>query len=78
MPDGILITGLNGSGKSTVCKILADRLNYYSMDVEDYYFIKSDTPYSKFHTLEETRQLMLNDIHKPVSYTHLRAHETGT
>lgn len=64
MPNGILITGLNGSGKSTVCKILADRLNYYSMDVEDYYFIKSDTPYSKFHTLEQTKQLMLKDIHK--------------
>lgn len=64
MHNGILITGLNGCGKSTVCKILADRLNYYSMDVEDYYFIKSDTPYSKFHTLEQTKQLMLKDIQK--------------
>lgn len=64
MPDGILITGLNGCGKSTICKMLADRLNYYSMDVEDYYFIKSDTPYSKFHTLEQTKQLMLKDIQK--------------
>lgn len=62
MPNGILITGLNGCGKSTVCKILADKLKYHSMDVEDYYFIKNDMPYSKFHTLEQTKQLMLNDI----------------
>lgn len=62
LPDGIIITGLNGCGKSTVCKLLAKKLNYYSMDVEDYYFIDSDIPYSKFHTHEETRKLMLEDI----------------
>ncbi len=64
MSNGIIITGLNGCGKSTVCKLLAEKMNYYSMDVEDYYFIKSDTPYSKFHTLEQTKQLMLKDIQK--------------
>lgn len=61
---GILITGLNGSGKSTVCRLLAEKLNYFSMDVEDYYFIKSDIPYSQFHTLEETQRLMEEDIEK--------------
>lgn len=64
MPNGILITGLNGCGKSTVCRLLAEKLNYFAMDVEDYYFIKSDTPYSKFHTLEETQTLMEKDIEK--------------
>lgn len=64
MPEGILITGLNGCGKSTVCRLLAEKLNYFSMDVENYYFIKSDTPYSKFHTLEETQRLMECDIEK--------------
>lgn len=64
MNNGIIITGLNGCGKSTVCKLIAEKINYYSMDVEDYYFIKSDIPYSKFHTLEQTRQLMLDDIRK--------------
>ncbi len=64
MSDGIIITGLNGCGKSTVCKLLAEKMNYYSMDVEDYYFIDSDIPYSKFHTHEETRKLMLDDIAK--------------
>ena len=64
MSNGIIITGLNGSGKSTVCRLLAEKINYYSMDVEDYYFIDSDIPYSKFHTHEQTEKLMLNDILK--------------
>lgn len=64
MAEGILITGLNGCGKSTVCRLLSEKLNYYSMDVEDYYFIKSYIPYSKFNTLEETQQLMENEIEK--------------
>lgn len=62
--NGIIITGLNGCGKSTVCRLLADKLNYYSMDVEDYYFIDSDIPYSKFHTHEQTKKLMLDDIER--------------
>lgn len=35
MKNGIIIIGLNGSGKSTVCRELARRLNYKLMDVED-------------------------------------------
>lgn len=64
LPDGIIVTGLNGCGKSTVCKLLAKKMNYYSMDVEDYYFMESDIPYSKFHTHEQTKKLMLDDIKK--------------
>lgn len=68
MSNGIIITGLNGCGKSTVCKALAEKLNYYSMDVEDYYFIDSDIPYAKFHTHEETKKRMLDDILKHKNY----------
>lgn len=68
MPEGIIITGLNGCGKSTVCKALAEKLNYFSMDVEDYYFIDSDIPYSKFHTHSQTKELMLDDILKHKNY----------
>lgn len=74
MPNGIILTGLNGSGKSTVCKQLAKKLNYYSMDAEDYYFIKSDLPYSKFHTLEQTKNLMLCDIMKHSNYVLATVH----
>ena len=62
MLNGIIIMGLNGSGKSTICRQLADLLNYRPMDVEDHYFLDSDIPYTKSRTQEEVRQLMLQDI----------------
>ena len=62
MPKGIAIVGLNGSGKTTLGRALAERLGYYRMDVEDYYFPKSDVPYSVARTREEVERLMLADI----------------
>lgn len=62
MSNGIIIMGLNGSGKSTICHQLADLLNYRCMDVEDYYFLDSDIPYAKSRTREEVKQLMLDEI----------------
>lgn len=43
---GILICGLNGSGKSTVGKLLADRLGYLFIDNEELYFPNRDSDYS--------------------------------
>ena len=40
MVQGIAIFGLNGGGKSTLAHVLAKRLEYFEMDVEDYYFPK--------------------------------------
>jgi adenylate kinase family enzyme len=62
MLNGIIIMGLNGSGKSTICHKLADLLNYRRMDVEDYSFLDSEIPFAKSRTLEEVKQLMLDDI----------------
>jgi len=62
MPKGIAIVGLNGSGKTTLGRGLAERLGYYRMDVEDYYFPKSDVPYAVARTREEVERLMLADI----------------
>ncbi len=62
MPHGIAIVGLNGSGKTTLGRGLAQRLGYYRMDVEDYYFPKSDVPYAVARTREEVERLMLADI----------------
>lgn len=42
---GILICGLNGCGKSTLGKLLADRLSYTFIDNEDLYFPKEDSLY---------------------------------
>lgn len=38
MREGIAIVGLNGSGKSTLAHGLSNRIGYYEIDVEDYYF----------------------------------------
>ena len=41
----ILVCGLNGTGKSTLGRILADRLVYEFIDNEDLYFQQADTEY---------------------------------
>ena len=42
---GILICGLNGTGKSTVGRMLADRMGYEFIDNEDLFFPKADPLY---------------------------------
>ena len=42
---GILICGLNGTGKSTLGKMLAARMGYEFIDNEDLYFPKRDPSY---------------------------------
>ena len=42
---GILVCGLNGTGKSTLGRILAARLGYAFIDNEDLYFPKADPAY---------------------------------
>ena len=42
---GILICGLNGTGKSTLGRILADRMGYEFIDNEDLFFPKTDPSY---------------------------------
>ena len=61
-PQGILIFGANGSGKSTLGLELARLLDYKHMDIEEYYFIKSDIPYTISRTKEEVIKLLYNDI----------------
>lgn len=68
MPNGIIIIGLNGSGKSTICRELAQRLNYKCMDVEDYYFLDSDIPYTVSRTRGEVEKLIIDDIERFPNY----------
>ena len=42
---GILICGLNGCGKSTLGRLLAERLGYRFIDNEDLFFPKDDPSY---------------------------------
>lgn len=62
MQYGICICGLNGSGKTTLGAALAEKLGFKHMDVEDYYFTRTDNPYASARTREEVEELLLEDI----------------
>lgn len=68
MPNGVLVFGANGSGKSTIGRELARVLNYRFMDHEDYHFEKSEIPYTVERSREACLRLMLDDIHKYGSF----------
>ena len=59
---GILVMGLNGCGKSTLGRALADKLGYRFMDAEDYYFpAGQDNPYAVSRSREEALALLRAD-----------------
>ena len=50
MQKGLLILGLNGCGKTTVGRIVAEKLGLFRMDHEDYYFpVAGDFTTSRTH-----------------------------
>lgn len=61
---GIIVCGLNGVGKSTLGKALADKLGYHFIDNEDLYFPKTDPDYiyASQRTQEEVERLLLERI----------------
>lgn len=67
-PHGIIVFGANGSGKTTLCRELARILNFKHMDIEDYYFEKSEIPYTVARSREDVLNLMLSDIEKYRSF----------
>lgn len=60
----IMVCGLNGTGKSTLGKALAEKLHFHFTDNEDLYFSKSDPDYvyASPRTKEEVRPLLLQEI----------------
>lgn len=62
MKYGICVCGLNGCGKTTLARALAEVLQFRHMDAEDYYFTESANPYSHARTQEDVRKLLLDDI----------------
>lgn len=68
IPHGIIVFGANGSGKTTLGRELARILNYKHMDIEDYYFEKSEIPYNVARSREDLLNLMLSDIKKYRSF----------
>ena len=61
---GIIICGLNGVGKSTLGKALAEKLHFYFIDIEDLYFPKTDPDYiyTSQRTHEEVERLLLHEM----------------
>lgn len=61
---GVIICGLNGTGKSTLGKVLAEKLDFYFIDIEDLYFPKTDSDYiyTSPHTRKEVEKLLLNEV----------------
>ncbi len=64
MGTGIMICGLNGVGKSTFGKALAEKLDFYFIDNEDLYFPKTNPGYLYDcpRTREEVEGLLFHEI----------------
>ena len=67
-PRGIIVFGANASGKKTVGRELARRLNFYFMDIITYHFEQSDIPYTVERSREACLDLMRADIEKHRSF----------
>lgn len=63
MGKGILLCGCNGCGKSTLGRMLAERLGVRFLDIEDYFFPKKDPdyPYRGSRSREEAVALLTAD-----------------
>ena len=66
MGTGIIVCGLNGSGKTELGKALAKKLHYYFIDHEDLYFpkTKSNYIYDRPRTDREVEGILLSEIAK--------------
>ncbi len=64
MGHGIMVCGLNGSGKSTVGRALAETLGYHFIDNEDLFFTRSapNEPYTNPRTREEAEALLAEEV----------------
>ena len=70
MGTGILICGLNGTGKSTLGKVLAQKLHFYFIDSEGLSFPKTDSNYiyASPRTRKEVGKLLLSEIKTHINF----------
>ncbi len=60
--SGIALLGLNGSGKSTLAHAISQQLNFYEMDIEDYYFPEQKESRLKALEGDSSEKTLLPDI----------------
>lgn len=65
--SGIVVCGLNGSGKSTFANALAKQLDWEFVDIEDCFFPKDDPEYlySNPRSREEATAVLLQRVREP-------------
>jgi len=66
MGIGIQICGLNGCGKSTLGRALAERMDFHFIDNENLYFSKTDTdgPYTNPKSRSDVERLLIEEVSK--------------
>lgn len=66
MGTGIIVCGLNGVGKSTLGKALAEKLHFHFIDNEDLYFPKTDPEYiyASPRTREEVEKILFSEVNE--------------
>lgn len=70
MGTGIQICGLNGSGKSTIGKALAERIGFYFIDNENLFFSRANAkdPYSNPRSREEVKKLLIEEVKEHANF----------
>ncbi len=78
MQNVIIICGLNGVGKSTLGRALAEKMGYTFMDIEDVYFPKDDPHYLYAHprTQQEVEDILAQTFRQDKTFVlaYVRAH----
>lgn len=66
MGTGIQVCGLNGCGKSTLGKALAERIGFYFIDSENLYFsgVDTDAPYANPKSPTEAERILAEEVCK--------------
>lgn len=66
MGTGIQICGLNGCGKSTLGRALAERIGFYFIDNENLYFSRTSTdePYMNPKSRKDVERLLMEEVSK--------------
>ena len=64
MAHGIIVFGASGSGTTTLGRELAQALRFAHLDIDDYFWKKTDVPFASVRPREERQQMLLADILK--------------